>query len=151
LYNRRGFTLLAEQEVKLAHRINRPMLLFFIDVDSLKGINDAHGHAQGDLALQEVSTILKETFREVDVMARLGGDEFVVLALDALQESAETITARIQTALDLGNQQGHRPYRLNLSMGVARCDPETPCSVSDLIIEADTQMYTQKQARKAKH
>ena len=95
LYNRRGFTLLAEQEVKLAHRINRPMLLFFCDVDSLKGINDAHGHAQGDLALQEVSAILKETFREVDIMARLGGDEFVVLAVDALQESAETITNRI--------------------------------------------------------
>ena len=96
LYNRRGFTLLAEQEVKLAHRINRPMLLFFCDVDSLKGINDAHGHAQGDLALQEVAAILKETFREVDIMARLGGDEFVVLAVDAFLESAETITNRIQ-------------------------------------------------------
>ena len=84
LYNRRGFTLLAEQEVKLAHRINRSMLLFFCDVDYLKSINDAHGHAQGDLALQEVSAILKETFREVDIMARLGGDEFVVLACGCL-------------------------------------------------------------------
>jgi len=68
LRNRRGFTLLVEQEVKLAHRIKRPMLLFFCDVDALKGINDAHGHAQGDLALQEVSAILKETSREVDIM-----------------------------------------------------------------------------------
>ena len=149
LYNRRGFTLLAEQELKLAHRINRPMLLFFCDVDSLKGINDAHGHAQGDLALQEVSTILKETFREVDIMARLGGDEFVVLALDAVQESAETITDRIQAALELGNRQDRRPYQLNLSMGVARCDPDTSSTVSELIIEADRLMYSQKQARKA--
>jgi diguanylate cyclase (GGDEF)-like protein/PAS domain S-box-containing protein len=151
LYNRRGFTLLAEQEVKLAHRINRPMLLFFCDVDSLKGINDAHGHGQGDLALQEVSSLLKDTFREVDIMARLGGDEFVVLALDALQESAESISERIQAALELGNRQGLRPYQLNLSMGTARCDPETPCTVSELILQADTQMYSQKQARKANH
>ena len=89
LYNRRGFTLLAEQEVKLAHRMNRTMLLFFCDVDNLKGINDTHGHAQGDLALKEVSAILKETFREADILARLGGDEFVVLAVDASLESAE--------------------------------------------------------------
>jgi len=150
LYNRRGFTLLAEQEVKLAHRINRPMLLFFCDVDSLKGINDAHGHAQGDLALQEVSAILKETFREVDIIARLGGDEFVVLGLDAIQESAEAISARMQTAIDLRNRQGHRPYQLNLSMGIAHCDPASSCTVSDLIVQADALMYNQKQARKAK-
>jgi diguanylate cyclase (GGDEF)-like protein/PAS domain S-box-containing protein len=150
LYNRRGFTLLAEQELRLSHRIKRPMMLFFCDVDSLKGINDAHGHAQGDLALQEVSAILKDTFREVDIMARLGGDEFVVLAVDAMLESAETITGRIQAALELRNQQGHRPYLLNLSMGIAHCDPETSTTVSELIIEADALMYSQKQARKGK-
>ena len=150
LYNRRGFTLLAEQEVKLAHRINRPMLLVFCDVDSLKNINDAHGHAQGDLALQEVAAILKETFREVDILARLGGDEFVVLGLDAIQESAETITNRIQASIQLRNQQGRRPYQLNLSVGIALCDPASSCSVSDLIVQADRLMYSQKQARKAR-
>jgi diguanylate cyclase (GGDEF)-like protein len=101
--------------------------------------------------LQEVSAILKETFREVDIMARLGGDEFVVLALDAIQESTETITDRIQAALELRNRQGHRPYQLNLSMGIARCDPETPTSVSELIIQADGFMYSQKKARSGKH
>jgi len=148
LYNRRGFTLLAEQEVKLAHRINRSMLLFFCDVDSLKGINDAHGHAQGDLALQEVAAILKDTFREVDIMARLGGDEFVVLAVDAFLESAEGMNSRIQLALDERNQSGQRPYQLNLSMGIARCEPDSPCSISELIVQADGLMYAQKQARK---
>ena len=151
LYNRRGFTLLAEQEVKLAHRINRPMLLFFCDVDSLKSINDSHGHTQGDLALKEVSGILKDTFRDADILARLGGDEFVVLAVDALLESAETMTGRIQAALEIGNRKGQRPYQLNLSTGVARCDPEVPSSVSELIVEADRLMYSQKQARKVLH
>jgi diguanylate cyclase (GGDEF)-like protein/PAS domain S-box-containing protein len=150
LYNRRGFTLLAEQEVKLAHRKERSMLFFFADVDNLKAINDNLGHAQGDLALKEVSVILKETFREADILARFGGDEFVVLAVDASLESAEVLTNRIQVTLERRNQGGDRPYQLTLSMGVARYDPEAPCTVSELIAQADGLMYDQKQAGKGK-
>jgi len=150
LYNRRGFTLMVEHEVKLAHRLKRTMLLFFCDVDDLKTINDTHGHAQGDLALKEVSAILKENFREVDILGRFGGDEFVILALDASLESTETITNRLQTALEAHNQQGDRPYHLTLSLGIARYDPEAPCTMSDLLAQADRQMYNQKQAKKLK-
>jgi diguanylate cyclase (GGDEF)-like protein len=150
LYNRRGFTLLAEQEVKLAHRKKRSMLLFFGDVDNLKTINDTQGHAQGDLALQEVSAILKETFREADIVARIGGDEFVVLAVDASMERADVLTNRIQSNLNRRKQQGDRPYPMTLSMGIAHYDPEAPCTVSELIAQADGRMYQQKRARKGK-
>jgi diguanylate cyclase (GGDEF)-like protein/PAS domain S-box-containing protein len=149
LYNRRGFTLLTEQEVKLAHRKKRSMLLFFGDVDNLKMINDTHGHVQGDLALQDVSAVLKETFREADIVARIGGDEFVVLAVDASMESADVLTNRIQTILERRQQQGDRPYQLSISMGIAHYDPEAPCTVSEMITQADGRMYQQKQARKA--
>jgi diguanylate cyclase (GGDEF)-like protein/PAS domain S-box-containing protein len=150
LYNRRGFTLLAEQEVKLARREKRDMLLMFGDVDGLKTINDSHGHAQGDLALQEVSTALKETFREADILARIGGDEFVVLAVDASMERADILTNRIQVALKRRKQQADRPYQLSLSLGIANYDPEAPCTLSELIVQADGRMYQQKQARKGK-
>jgi diguanylate cyclase (GGDEF)-like protein len=82
------------------------MLLFFGDVDNLKTINDTHGHAQGDLALQEISAILKETFREADIVARIGGDEFVVLAVDASMESADVLTNRIQSILEKDANSG---------------------------------------------
>ena len=54
-------------------------------------------------------------------------------------------------ALEQRNRQGQRPYQLNLSMGIALCDPEIPTTVSELIIQADGLMYSQKQARKGKH
>ena len=150
LYNRRGFTLLGEHEMKLAHREKRTMLLFFGDVDDLKMINDTLGHAEGDLALQEVSAILKNSFREADILARFGGDEFVVLAVDASLECADILTNRIRAALEAHNQQADRPYKLSISTGIVRYDPETPCTMSELIAQADGLMYTQKQARNGK-
>ena len=148
VYNRRGFTLLAEQEMKLAQRNKRGALLFFVDVDQLKKVNDTWGHAQGDLALIEVASILKEAFREADILARLGGDEFLVLAPDLSEENAAALNNRIQASLEARNRQGQRLYQLNLSMGIARYDPKVPCTVNELIAQADNLMYQQKHGKK---
>ena len=126
------------------------MLLFFGDVDNLKMINDTHGHAQGDQALNDISAILKESFREADIVARIGGDEFLVLAVDASMERADSLTNRIQSILEKRNQPGDRPYQLSFSLGIGHYDPEAPCTLNDLIAQADGRMYQQKQARKAK-
>jgi diguanylate cyclase (GGDEF)-like protein/PAS domain S-box-containing protein len=150
LYNRRGFTLLAEQEVKLAQRMNRAMLLFFGDMDNLKTINDTWGHTQGDQALNEIAAIFKQNFRESDIVARIGGDEFVVLAVDAAKETAKAIANRIQASLNVLNQRKGETYHLAISLGIARYDPEAPCTLGELISQADSLMYLQKQARKGK-
>ena len=55
------------------------MCLFFADLDLLKWINDELGHEEGDKALIEAASVLKETFRTSDIIARLGGDEFLLL------------------------------------------------------------------------
>ena len=150
LYNRRGFTLLAEHEVKQARREKRDMLLMFGDMDGLKTINDTHGHAQGDLALQEISVLLKTSFREADILARYGGDEFVALAVDASLENADILSMRIQAALEAHNQEAKQPFQLLLSTGMVCYDPETDCTISEMIAQADAQMYAEKQARKRK-
>jgi PleD family two-component response regulator len=96
LYNRRGFLTLASQQLKLAHRLKKRMLLVFADLDGMKRINDTLGHQEGDKALIEIAKILKETFRESDIIARLGGDEFVVLTLEKSVSSDDAITKRLQ-------------------------------------------------------
>ena len=148
LYNRRGFTLLAEQTMKQARRKKRSMLLIFGDVDNLKMINDTYGHAQGDQTLKEVSAILRDSFREADIVARVGGDEFVVLAVDSSKERVNVLTNRIQSILEKRKQQGDRPYQMTISLGIAHYDPKATCTISELIAQADSRMYQQKQEKK---
>ena len=74
LYNRRGFFLLAEQQLKIARRTQTPCCVLFADLDGLKKINDTIGHELGDRAIVDAAQILKETFRDADIVARLGGD-----------------------------------------------------------------------------
>ena len=57
------------------------MMLIFIDLDGMKQINDLYGHQEGDNALKDTANILKNTFRETDIIARIGGDEFAVFGM----------------------------------------------------------------------
>ena len=149
LYNRRGFILLAEQEMKLARRAKRKMMLFFGDVDNLKRINDTLGHLQGDQVLKEISAILRICFREMDILGRIGGDEFVVLAPDASLDSADCVINRINAALEEHNRLDSTAYLLSFSLGVACFDPEAPKSINEMIAQADKMMYEKKQAKKS--
>jgi len=145
LYNRRGFLTLSQQQLKTANRMKIRMALLFADFDYLKQINDTLGHPEGDRALIEIANVLKETFRESDIIARLGGDEFVVLAIESNGAPAEILTARLQENLEARNARGDRRYKLSLSVGTARYDPESPCSIDELLARADRLMYEQKQ------
>jgi len=149
IYNRRGFILLAEQQIKQAHRMKRGIYLIFTDMDGLKNINDTYGHSEGDNALIEVAEVLLETFREADILSRFGGDEFVVLALDANADDAGIIISRLEKNLDTHNLKAERPYKLFLSIGVTRYDPDNPRSVTELIAQADRLMYQHKQTKNA--
>ena len=147
LYNRRGFFLLAEQGLKAAQRMGKEMLLIFGDLDNLKGINDTFGHKEGDQALVDTSEILKETFRESDIIARIGGDEFVVLAMNSLEASAEKLINRFKQVLKDHHFKAERPHKISMSLGIACFDPLNPCSTDALLAQADKFMYENKQKR----
>src|SRR5882724_4633943 len=80
LCNRRGFMAIAERQLKIGHRTGRGIVLFFMDIDGMKQINDSFGHGEGDRALKRMAKALKMTFRDSDVIARLGGDEFKLVS-----------------------------------------------------------------------
>lgn len=144
LYNRRGFFNLAQQLLRIAKRGKAGILLISADLDGLKQINDTFGHHEGDIALVEAADIIRETFRESDIIARIGGDEFVVAMTTRPDVSSESLKARLQENLDLHNAKSARGYALSISMGIAGSDTDPTPSIDKLLIEADKTMYREK-------
>jgi diguanylate cyclase (GGDEF)-like protein/PAS domain S-box-containing protein len=151
LHNRRGLGTLARQQMRVAERTGRGFTLLFLDVDGLKAVNDALGHPAGDRLLSDVAAVLRETFREADVLARLGGDEFAVLALDDGDgdgdAAGETVVERLRARVAVHNQVSPRPYALSVSVGAVRYDPARPTTLDDLLRAADARMYEEKRQK----
>lgn len=145
IYNRRAFYALAAQQLKVARRKGRGLLLFFADVDNLKNINDTFGHREGDFALIRTADALEQTFRNSDILARISGDEFAALALDASSQDQDAILRRLDQHLQDVSAEEPR-YKLSLSVGMARFEPKTQNSLADLLSMADRAMYEEKKA-----
>ncbi len=146
LYNRRGFFLLAEQQLKIARRTQTPCCVLFADLDGLKKINDTIGHELGDRAIVDAAQILKETFRDADIVARLGGDEFV-LFIPGVESYSTHFQTRLQTNIDGFNQNSNRAYQLSISIGVQPYNVNDNCSLEQWIAKADKLMYEHKHTK----
>jgi diguanylate cyclase (GGDEF)-like protein len=148
LYNRRGFSDLGEQYLKLAKRSGRGVTMVYLDLDRFKTINDSLGHHVGDRVLLKVGDILKATFRRSDIIARLGGDEFGVLALEASRESSEMLIERLRSSVVEFNQTSPEPYEISVSIGMARHEDGMHICLDELVTEADNAMYREKHSKR---
>jgi diguanylate cyclase (GGDEF)-like protein/PAS domain S-box-containing protein len=150
LYNRRGFLAVSEQSLAEIRRNEKIPAIVYADLDGLKQINDSLGHHEGDRALAKAAEILKDSFRNSDIVARIGGDEFVVLAALSSDESAETLSLRLQENFDAGNALKSRPYNLAVSVGIAHFDDEQNHSIEELMAQADRAMYDDKRRKRSR-
>ena len=144
LYNRRGFMLFSQQQLSIAIRTKRGMILFFIHIEGLNEISEKFGHQYEDLAKIETANILKEAFRESDIIARHGRDEFTAMAIESFDASNEIIITRLQDELESRNKQENRQYRLSLCIGTAYYDTEELCTIEELINRAKKSMVELK-------
>lgn len=149
LLNRRGFFTLAQQQIKVANRTKRRLVLIYGDLDGLKKINDNLGHAAGDLILVETAKLLREVFRESDIIARLGGDEFAVLLTeDSNTPDTAVIMDRLRESICAHNERSPGAPPISLSIGLQVYDPGNPSSFDRLISQADALMYEEKKVKK---
>lgn len=143
LPNRRRFLRELDRVVGQANRHGTPAAVLYIDLNSLKRVNDRHGHVAGDAALIHVARLLQDLIRSTDVVARIGGDEFGVI-LDHLDhnsaiETAERLSRCIaSTPLDLGGTE----VRLQAAIGVATILPGD--DAEGVMKRADRNMYLAK-------
>ncbi len=145
LYNRRGFFQRAPRQLTLAHRDQKRALLALVDMDGLKQINDTYGHLEGDNAIITVAAILKQTFREDDIIARIGGDEFAVLAIVKGSTAEQGILSRLERNLTAsGTAAG---YALSVSLGLAALEEGDAADFDGLLKRADHGLYEHKRRK----
>ena len=149
LNNRRGFDLLAAQAIAQASRANQDVGVIYADIDDFKSINDRFGHAEGDVALQEVARVLRATIRPADVLARQGGDEFIVLTVGADREGLNKLGARLEENLAALAESNKHEYAIRMSWGVAlKGESAQTSALEKLIALADSRMYEKKIQRR---
>jgi diguanylate cyclase (GGDEF)-like protein len=140
--NRRAFTRRLAEEVHRTARYGQRFALVVLDVDGFKALNDRHGHLVGDVALEAIGDVLRETLRRSDCAFRLGGDEFALILEDAGVAEATYAVERIGdgiAAVDAGDDH-HLRASFGVALGDGTPDPEA------LLRAADAAMYEAKRA-----
>lgn len=146
LYNRRAFFELGERALQQAVRYQRPLSLLLLDIDHFKRINDQWGHPTGDLALQRVAQVVRDSLREVDIPARMGGEEFAVLLPETGRLEAIKLAERLRASIEgilFNVADGTHP--ITASIGVSS-NQEAQCPLEKLLQDADLALYQAKAA-----
>lgn len=146
ILNRRAFMREITRFIAFVERYGTPASLIYLDLDGFKAVNDAHGHAAGDAALQHIATLLAAQVRGTDVLARLGGDEFAIVLAHASLEHAHAKGESLQMAMNANppRWQG-QPVRVTISYGVHELRAGDKADIA--LASADLAMYANKRER----
>ncbi|MEI6361873.1 MAG: GGDEF domain-containing protein [Actinomycetes bacterium] len=133
--NRHGLDAASGTLAAFARRHHEPVFAAFVDIVGLKGVNDAYGHATGDLVIQRTSRAVESVSRGSDIVVRMGGDEFLVLGMGP-QPDPRSYASRITAALDLTDLE--TAWAGKVSVGTSS---SIHGDIDDLIDAADKAMY----------
>jgi diguanylate cyclase (GGDEF)-like protein len=147
ILNRRGFERELHRSIAYIKRYQASGALIVLDVDRLKPINDAFGHAAGDQVLKVIVGVLSSQVRSSDVIGRLGGDEFALLLWNLSETDAKAKAASLEQAIDrLAFVFGGNTITAGASAGVAILEPHAEAGKA--LEEADSAMYVRKAQRR---
>jgi diguanylate cyclase (GGDEF)-like protein len=145
--NRRGFERELHRSVAYIRRYHASGALFVLDVDRLKPINDAFGHAAGDAVLKAVVAALSRHVRSSDLIGRLGGDDFALLLWNLSETDAKAKASALEESIDrLTLTFRGRAISAGASIGVAILGPHADAGTA--LEQADCAMYVRKAQRR---
>ena len=152
--NRYGLNKQFVKWSKMAHAKHQPICMGLFDIDYFKTYNDRYGHLNGDVCLQTVARILKETANDAYFVARYGGDEFIVLGIAKTDD--EVVAFADQLFKCIQNEQ--MPFKahpssdhLTISMGMVNRVLPVGYRISDMVHEADEILYQVKKSGKNRY
>jgi diguanylate cyclase len=144
LANRELFDEKLTNALAIADRRTWSLAVMFLDLDCFKAVNDAHGHAAGDMVLRVIADRLVQCSRQEDTVCRLGGDEFLYLLIDPKsRDNIEAILLRAKDRIREPLEVGHQQLTIGVSVGIA-VYPDDGLSGEQLIAKADSAMYLAK-------
>ena len=148
LYNRATIQHKIDYELSDASMMGKTCVLYMMDLDNFKVVNDTYGHLYGDAVLCEITSRIKSVFRGSDIIGRVGGDEFTVFlsdvpSYDFVLEKAESICQALRDPVKF-DMKG---FSLSCSVGIA-ISPQNGMVFKDLYEAADEALYTAKSAGK---
>jgi diguanylate cyclase (GGDEF)-like protein len=147
ILNRRGFERELDRSIAYIKRYHASGALIVLDVDRLKPINDAFGHAAGDQVLKAIVATLRSQVRASDVVGRLGGDEFAMFLWNLSETDAKAKAAALEEAIDqLTFVFRGRDVKAGASAGVAILGIHAEAGRA--LEEADSAMYVRKAQRR---
>ena len=145
LVNRREFERCLDEAMDTAHAEEAVHMLFYMDLDRFKAVNDSCGHQAGDNLLREIANLIKEQVRDSDFVGRLGGDEFGALLIGCPIEKARQIAADICNAVaDYRFVWKDKIFNIGISVGLVEIS-HVSGSLQDVISAADSACYVAKQ------
>ena len=148
IYNRRGFIQAVENVIHSEAARNKKAIVVYADMNNLKIVNDSFGHEEGDFALRLVAEMLKESFRNSDIIGRFGGDEFAAFAIVDQVNFIEKLHERIQMITEKENAKTDKPYFVSMSVGVCEFVCGADVSLTDVLDTADGDLYIQKKNKR---
>ena len=145
LINRREFERRLDEGMDSAHAEEAVHMLFYMDLDRFKAVNDSCGHLAGDNMLREVAALIKEQVRDSDFVGRLGGDEFGALLIGCPIEKARQIATDICNAIaDYRFVWKDKIFNIGISIGLVEIS-HVSGSIQDVMSAADSACYVAKQ------
>ncbi|MDD5247568.1 MAG: diguanylate cyclase [Rhodocyclaceae bacterium] len=147
IFNRRHGNAMLTSEIHRCQRFGHSLTVAMFDLDQFKAVNDAYGHACGDLVLTSVVDTVSKTLRDIDVFCRWGGEEFLVVLPETVLDDAVRWTERVREAVASHPivQTGQEPVSITASFGLSALSGEDT-RLEDLLKRADEALYFAKES-----
>lgn len=148
LYTRRYFFERLNEELNRSKKYGLRFSFLMIDIDDFKKCNDTHGHLVGDVILKDVSRIIKEGVREIDLVARYGGEEFSLILPETDKNGAMLAAERVRKKIDENVFKAYDEIlKVTVSIGVS-VYPEDGSDAGEIVERADKALYAAKNSGK---
>ncbi len=142
VFNRRKILHELEKEYERSKRFKQPLSILMIDIDHFKRVNDTYGHLVGDLVLQKVAKVIKNSIRKIDLVGRYGGEEFLVILPGTPLQGAVRVAERIRKKIEEENF----PIVGHITVSVGAAELREYDDIESLIHRADEKLYEAKKS-----